>query len=99
MSSNSSSNNTDKKDEQLHLYNDVLQLVEEEIYQRRNGSNYKGGSTKGVDDQTGGSKGFQTGGMVPGKFSAMRHSMELPLDIAIRGTIARQQLFMQENNF
>ena len=35
---------------------------------------------------------------IPGKFDAIKYSYHLPLDIALRGTIARQQLFLEEQN-
>lgn len=90
-------NNTDmNKNLKFNLYNDVLSLVEEEIYQRKSGSSYEDmTSTK----QTGGySGGFKIGGAIPGKFDVVRNSLEIPLNIAVRGTIARQQLFAKENN-
>lgn len=89
--------------DQLELYNDILQLVEEEIHQRRNGESYSGNS--GKDEQTKTNRTEQTGGgvdkiypFVPGKFDAIRNSMNVPLDIAIRGSLARQKLFARENN-
>jgi hypothetical protein len=33
---------------------------------------------------------------VPGKFDAISYSMDIPLDVAIKGTVARQKLFAQE---
>jgi hypothetical protein len=35
---------------------------------------------------------------IPGKFDAIKYSYHLPLDIALKGTIARQQLFFEEQN-
>jgi len=77
------------------LYDDILRLVEEEIYQRQNGKTFQDITSSNA--QTGGGCGnFQTGGTIPGKFDIIKHSMSVPIDVAIRGTIARQQLFIQE---
>jgi hypothetical protein len=86
------------KNDKLEIYDEILRLVEEEIHQRRNGQSYQDiSSTKG---QTGGNSGnFQTGGLIPGKFDIVRHSLEVPLDVAIRGTVARQQLYAREKSF
>lgn len=90
-----STKDNNKKEELVTLYDDLLRLVEEEIYQRRNGKSFEDLSSSNA--QTGGGRGnFQTGGTIPGKFDIIRHSMEVPLDVAIRGTIARQQLFARE---
>ena len=87
-------------DAKLQLYNDILGLVEEELHQRRTGGSYDGK----MSNQTGG--GPDSADLVrrvqypfvPGKFDAIRHSMNLPLDVAVRGAVERQKLFAQENN-
>lgn len=88
------SNIVNDKMDKLKLLDEVLSLVEEEIYQRKNGKSYHDSrSTK----QSGGYLGnFKTGGAIPGKFDVVRNSLEIPLTIALRGTIARQQLFAKE---
>lgn len=79
----------------LKLYDEILGLVEEEIFQRKNGQSYR--DSRSTREQVGGYHGnFQTGGAVPGKFDAIRHSLDIPLNVAIRGTVSRQQLFAQE---
>ncbi len=35
---------------------------------------------------------------VPGKFDAVRHSLHIPLSVAIKGTIARQYQYILEQN-
>lgn len=35
---------------------------------------------------------------IPGKIDAVRHSFHIPLDIAIKGTIARQNQYILEQN-
>jgi len=96
MSNNSQNTGSNtNKDTKLQLYDDVLRMVEEEIYQRRNGQSYQ--DYKSTDVQIGGHRGnFQTGGTIPGKFDVVKYSFDVPLDVAIRGTIARQQLFSSE---
>ena len=77
------------------LYNDILRLVEEEVYQRHQINGYNDFKTNDDLNQTGGgSNDFFD--YTPGKFEAIRHSMELPLETALRGTIARQKLFAKE---
>ena len=34
---------------------------------------------------------------VPGKFDAIRHSYNIPLNVALQGTIERQRLFLEEH--
>jgi hypothetical protein len=89
--------NINKMKGQLH--NDILKLVEEELYQRRNGKFYSANNINSdrvvpVTMQKGGGAGIDM--FIPGKFDVIRHSMELPLDVAIRGSIARQKLYIKE---
>jgi hypothetical protein len=92
-----STTENNKREELVTLYDDLLRLVEEEIYQRRNGKSFK--DLPSSNAQTGGGRGnFQTGGAIPGKFDIIRYSMEVPLDVALRGTLARQRLFTREQS-
>ena len=93
MSMENDSSTVTANNEILQLYSDIFHLVEEEIYQRRSGGNYVTDDRR--ETMRGGGAIY---GFVPGKFDAMRNSMAVPLDVAVRGTIARQRLFIQEMN-
>lgn len=84
------------KKDKLNLYDEILSLVEEEIYQRKNGKSYE--DIKSTNQVGGYRGGFKTGGSIPGKFDIIRNSLEVPLNTAVRGTVARQQLFAREND-
>lgn len=93
--------NPDDNDQQnkLCLYDDILRMVEEEIYQRKTPVGYVDHNTTDKVRQSGGNRNNNLSkGMIPGKFEAMRFSMEPPIDVALRGTVARQVLFSKEFN-
>jgi len=90
------------------MYNEILSLLEEELYSRHVGNDIvknndknrinpklinqnKNTINQNMINQTGGNK------YIPGKFDIIKHSFNVPLDIALKGTIERQQLFMKEN--
>lgn len=74
------------------LYNEILTLVEEEIYQRKCGKK----STEPEIELKGGTSNVNPL-FCPGKFDAVRHSLNVPLNVALRGTAARLKLFTSEN--
>lgn len=93
-----------------NLYNTVFSLLEEELYQRTHPETYNdkifdnmsNNSMSEFDDNkclSGGSNNNSFGKIdkyVPGKFDALRNSYNIPLNIAIKGTIERQKMFMQK---
>ena len=86
-------------------------LVEEEVYQRLNPSEYKDQRYDGTNmsiccssnldigildnKMNGGSKESK---YIPGKFEAVKYSYHLPLDVAIKSSFERQQLFIKSMN-
>jgi hypothetical protein len=49
----------------------------------------------------GGSKNkskFKSNKYIPGKFDVLRYSHNVPLNVAIKGTLERQKLFLQEHS-
>jgi hypothetical protein len=93
------------------MYNNVFSLIEEELFQRLNPSTYRddkgfdgslesicGSSNLDIDFRINEhQKDHQKGGSnIPGKFDVIRSSYSVPLDVAIRGTIERQRLYLKE---
>lgn len=91
-------------------YDTIISLVEEELYQRLTSSGYKDSVYDGTkfsicgssnidfstEELTGGSKSKSTKKIIPGKFDVIRYSHNLPLNVAIKGTMERQNLFHKE---
>ena len=103
------------------LYNTVFSLIEEELHQRINPTNYNNNKYDGTNASICGSSnldisldasvknygnhGLKGGsdvsknrmsGYVPGKFDVIRNSYHITLDDALKGTIERQKLFLEE---
>ena len=83
--------------EKKTLYNEILMLVEDELYQRKN-PRHMNDNLHTVQNiiQTGGSPNILNNGstyVIPGKFDIVRNSFNLTLEEAINGTRQRQQLF------
>ena len=91
-------NETNETNEtKLHLYDDILRMVEEEVYQRKTSNGYVDHNTTEMVKQSGGGNS-KSNGIIPGKFEAIRYSMEPPINVALRGTVARQMLFAKESD-
>lgn len=87
------------------LYNTVLSLLEEEIYQRTHPETYKDEKYDGTNMSICGSsnidinidmKGGNNNFVQPGKMDIIRGSYKLNLNTAIKGAIERQKLFVNE---
>jgi len=79
------------------IYNEILMLVEDELYQRKNPQHYNDNlHTVQNMIQTGGMQNILNNGSIysiPGKFDIVRNSFDLSLEEAVHGTQQRQQLF------
>lgn len=71
------------------MYDTVFSLIEEELYQRLNPESY---ADLNNDPQFGG-QSMQSNYETIGKFDIIRYSHNIPLNVAIKGTLARQKLF------
>ena len=84
-------NNISIDQDKQRLYNEILRLTEEELFMRKNPDYYHDRNTT---VQSGG--GHKTMGFVPGKLEAIKYSYSMPLDVALKGSLARQKLFAKE---
>jgi len=79
------------------IYNEILMLVEDELYQRKNPRHYND-NIHAVQNiiQTGGAQNILNNGSIyeiPGKFDIVRNSFNLSIGEAVCGSRQRQQLF------
>jgi len=79
------------------LYNDILSLVEEELFQRKNPQHYND-RINNIQNiiQTGGSDDILKNRSIygiPGKFDIVRNSFNLSIEEAVAGSRQRQKLF------
>src|SRR5580692_7041096 len=97
--------------EKQALYNTVFALIEEELYHRKNPSGYHDkvydGSLSSIcgssnleisslDNMMGGGQKSNSKKYMPGKFDMIKNSYQLPLNLALKGTLERQRLFSEE---
>ncbi|VBB18029.1 hypothetical protein YASMINEVIRUS_492 [Yasminevirus sp. GU-2018] len=68
---------------------DFDSLERERLMRSQMLSGQAGGSKQGSLQKT-------QSNFVPGKFEAVKHSYQVPLDVAIKGSIERQRLFLKE---
>lgn len=83
--------------EKKKLYNEILSLVEEELFQRKN-PQYYNDRINNIQDtiQTGGSPNILNDRPIyeiPGKFNIIRNSFNLSIGEAVAGSRQRQKLF------
>jgi hypothetical protein len=88
------------------LYNTVFSLIEEELYQRLDPSNYNDNIYNGTRTSICGTSNLdiasmqseQKGGsnFIPGKFDVIRNSYHVPLITALKATVERQKLFLNK---
>ena len=94
-------------DKKKNVYNMIYSLLEEEIYQRKNPSQYnnnrvvvnKGENMLHVNNQImhgGFNSEKSNNNIIPGKADVIRESYRLPLNMAIEGSRKRQELYMKE---
>lgn len=85
------------------LYNCVFSLLEEELYQRMNPKIYNDKpfdktNNKMIGGNSNGNSSDNVSNLFPGKLDIIRNSYHLPIDIAIKGSVDRQKLFLKEQS-
>ena len=78
------------------IYNQVLLMVEEELYRKLNPNPTKHTVPKISKNMSGGNNPITNAKYMPGKIDIIRNGFQIDIGTALKGTLERQKLFIEE---